>query len=138
MLLACGPLLAPSGLCVCKAGRPGGAVAVRASVEVPPTAPKMKRSGCTCCDSAPVAKSRSTLPPKPSPTDDHLPGCPASPGADSLKWVEASPQVVVVQALLEIVALVAEPAPVVPRVSLTSARWSSSPPLYLSHCALVI
>lgn len=148
MLVACGPLLQPTGYCVCKAGGFGGpsSVPVRGTSEVPHNSSTGKKAGCTCSHCAAPAEGQpagdpvaQTPPAKPSPADDHLPGCPASPGADSLKWVDPSPQVVVVLALLEVVVIhAAEPASVVPQAAPTSARYSSSPPLYLSHCSLVI
>lgn len=149
MLVACGPLLQPTGYCVCKAGGFGGpsSVPVRESVEVQPQGHAAgKKAGCTCSECAPAGKGRITTTPTaptppagPSPVKDHLPGCPASPGADSLKWVDPSPQLVTVLALPTLVTLLtAEPALTVPPPASTPARWSSSPPLYLSHCSLVI
>ncbi len=149
MLVACVPLLQPTGFCVCKARGFGGSspVPVRETVEVQaPAHSAGKKAGCTCSDCSPPGKGRTTTTPaaptppvRPSPTDDHLPGCPASPGADSLKWVDPSPQLVTVLALPALVTLLtAEPTLTVPPAVPTSARWSSSPPLYLSHCSLVI
>ena len=147
MLVACMPLLQPPGVCVCKAGGVDGPSPVQESVEVQPQGHSAgNRTGCTCSECAPVVKGRtaatltpSSPPASPSPADDHLPGCPASPGADSLKWVDPSPHLVTVLALPVLVTLtITEPVLTVQPVVPASARWSSSPPLYLSHCSLVI
>ena len=150
MLVACGPLLQPTGFCVCKAGGFGGpsSVPAQGAVEVQSHDHAAgKKAGCTCSECSPIGKGRITTTPTaptppagPTPVKDHLPGCPASPGADSLKWVDPSPQLVTVLALPALdTLLTAEPAlTVLPLAVPTSARWSSSPPLYLSHCSLVI
>lgn len=149
MLVACGPLLQPTGFCVCKAGGFDGpsSVPAQGAVEVQSHGHAAdKKAGCTCSECAPVGKGRTTTSPAvptppggPSPVKDHLPGCPASPGADSLKWVDPSPQLVTVLALPALVTLLTpEPALTVPPPASPAARWSSSPPLYLSHCSLVI
>lgn len=147
MLVACGPLLQPAGFCVCKARGFDGSSPVREMVEVHPHGHLAgKKAGCTCSECAPAGKERTTKTPaaptppaSPSPTDDHLPGCPASPGADSLKWVDPTPQLVTILALPAVVSLLPmEPALHVPLPPFPVAPWSSSPPLYLSHCSLVI
>lgn len=147
MLVACVPLLQPTGFCVCKARGFDRPSPVRESVEVQPQGHSAgKKTGCTCSECSPPGQGRITttpaapdLPVSPSPTDDHLPGCPASPGADSLKWVDPTPQIVTVLALPAPVTLpTAEPALSVLPPASPAARWSSSPPLYLSHCSLVI
>lgn len=147
MLVACGPLLQPAGYCVCKADGFGGSSPVRGSVEVqPPDHAAGKKAGCTCSDCTSPGKSRITTTPTaptppagPTPVKDHLPGCPASPGADSLKWVDPTPQVVTVLALPALVCLPAfNPALTAAAPTFPVVRWWSSPPLYLSHCSLVI
>lgn len=147
MLVACVPLLQPTGFCVCKSDGWGRPSPVRGSVEVQADSHSAARKAdCTCSHCAPSAKNRTaaipsapTPPAGPSPTDNHLPGCPASPGADSLKWVDPTPQVVTVLALPALVSLpTAEPALTAAPPTLPAARCSSFPPLYLSHCSLVI
>ncbi len=67
-----------------------------------------------------------------------MPGCPASPGPDSLKWVEPAPQFVAVLALPAITLLIAEPTPAVATSVPNTSHRPTDPPLYLSHCALVL
>lgn len=71
--------------------------------------------------------------------DDHAPGCPGSHGADQLKWVEPPGFAIAVPPLVE--------GDVVAPPLLTSVfvspldhdgPWPSAPPLFISHCALVI
>lgn len=87
VLLACVPMLQPAGVCAC------GALGV-----APPRTPPVAASavapspahGCkTCCGhkaGAPVLAAQPLAP----PAGDHLPACPASPGADAEKWIAPS------------------------------------------------
>ena len=68
-----------------------------------------------------------------------MPGCPASAGVDRFKWVEPSSSLDNILPPVEAVAFaLAEVAEVVSPLTHTSAIPASSPPLYLSHCSLVI
>ena len=151
MLVACVPLLFPTGFCVCKVSGSGGLSPLSSlnPVEARPDSPPIPRkvgccSRCAQSDDSSERTSSSRLvnlppPASPPPVEDHVPGCPASPGADSLKWVDPTSQVVAVLALPAVVMFpVIEPAATAPLSSTPSNRWPSSPPLYLSHCSLVI
>jgi hypothetical protein len=139
MILACGPLLLPTGVCVCHAAERGGRPQASA-VDTPTNPPAVRKSRCCSkCVTAPVDERPTAVAPEaPRPADDHLPGCPASPAADSLKWVDPTPQLAAVLALPVAPLLTAEPLPTPVQPSPVSVRWPSSPPLYLMHCALVI
>lgn len=144
MLVACVPLLLPPGICVCKAGQPVRTSSPLEQVEARTNpAPAAAKPGC-CSQPRCTAESRSSsLPPgdqSPAPPDDsHMPGCPASPSAEAAKWVEPTQSFTTVLPPLDVVAIrpvqvVASAAPLIS----TSTNWPSSPPLYLSHCSLVI
>jgi hypothetical protein len=139
MLVACGPLLLPTGVCVCHAAERGGGP--QALIVDPPSNPPAVRKNrcCSKCVTATVdTRPVAVAPESPRPARDHLPGCPASPTADSLKWVDPTPHLTVVLALPVVTLLTAEPAPSTVRPAPVPARRPSAPPLYLSHCALVI
>lgn len=149
MLVACVPLLQPTGYCVCKAGEwqrtSPHREPVAATSHGPATAQK---SGC-CSQrhTADEANKSTSVPvepaphPCPSPGDDHhMPGCPASAGVDRFKWVEPAqsfaqtlPPVEVGTFLPLEVLVPAASRPIPP-----AALWPSSPPIYLTHCSLVI
>lgn len=85
VLAACVPLLQPAGVCACGALR---AVPVRAPQPAPaPAAADACQKKCCGHKSAPPALAAQPLAP---PSGDHLPACPASPGADAEKWIEPS------------------------------------------------
>ncbi|MBA4188007.1 MAG: hypothetical protein C0467_08305 [Planctomycetaceae bacterium] len=143
MLVACLPLLQPTGFCICKAGlrtnsRPDSLPTI--PVEVPHT----PSSDCTCrhCKSErpPALPTKTGEPssPAPIPDDSHSPGCPASAGVDCFKWIEPVqsldydiPVEVVAFLPIEVVRFATPP-------TITSTAWPSSPPFYLTHCSLVI
>ena len=148
MLVACVPLLQPPGFCLCKAGSPSHTSPYQDVSGETDRCPAPQKSGCCSQRNAhdTTAKTPASLSsepaqrPCPAPADDdHLPGCPASVGVDRFKWVEPAqsfaeplpPVEVTVFLSLGVTALVARPVP-------TSLNWPSSPPLYLSHCSLVI
>ena len=144
MLVACLPLLQPTGFCICKAGsrahaRPAPLPTI--PVEVSHTS----SSDCNCrhCNSErpPALPTKTGEPssPDPIPDDSHSPGCPASPGVDCFKWVEPVQSLDHDMPPVEVVALL--PIEVVKFATLptiTSTTWPSSPPFYLTHCSLVI
>lgn len=148
MLVACLPLLQPTGFCACKAAGSGcpspHGVPVAAPTPCPVTAQK-----AACCSHRSInaedhktARPVSDRPaPCPTPGDDHhMPGCPASVGVDSFKWVEPAQSFAQTLPLpdvgsflpLEVVLPVAVRS--IPRV----VQWPSSLPIYLFHCSLVI
>ena len=148
MLVACVPLLQPPGFCVCKADWPGRTSPSQDSAGQTNSRSAPQKSGCcsqrnandSTVKAAPTASSEPAPHPCPAPADDdHLPGCPASAGVDRFKWVEPAQSVAEALPPVELTAFlhleVAAPAarPIPP-----STNASSSPPLYLSHCSLVI
>jgi hypothetical protein len=124
MLAACGPLLLPSGLCICQP-------------DAEPAAPSPKQVAKACshghCHKADPPRKD---PPQPK---KHTPGCPSelasvdrSPGTDSAATVST-----VLQVAPAIDSVIAPPQPAHPvRHELPS--YVPSTPVYLSHCALVI
>lgn len=132
MLVACVPLLQPTGFCACKLG---GAAPTPPRQNTAATPPK---AGCCSHRHAPECDDDSA--PRPAPADDrHLPGCPASVGVDHFKWAEPTEPVAAAPLPVESPAPyclpVTTPAPARP---VTSANWPSSPPIYLAHCTLVV
>ena len=144
MLVACVPLLQPTGFCICKTTSPTHAQTnhlLQVQVEDPHT----PSSDCSCrhCKSErpPASPTKVGEPsaPAPIPDDSHSPGCPASPGVDRFKWVEPVQPLVLDLPAVEVIAF--PPTEVVKFATLptsTSTAWPSSPPFYLSHCSLVI
>lgn len=148
MLVACVPLLQPTGFCVCKAAGPGR---VSSPWQEPaearthsPTIPQ--KAGC-CSHrnvnaednkAAPAAPDRPA--PCPTPGDDHMPGCPASVGVDRIKWVEPAQSFAQTLPLLDVGSFLPLEVvlPVTVRPIPPAANCPSSLPIYLSHCALVI
>jgi hypothetical protein len=149
MLVACVPLLQPTGFCVCKAGGRDRTLPRQVHIDAEATASStVKKSGCCSqCHTPDAAKllAASDLdgqPHRPCPApdnDSHLPGCPASPGVDRFKWVEPIPQITSVLPPLDSAAFLPVEVKVSTLVSVPTSTFSpSSPPLYLSHCSLVI
>ena len=149
MLVACVPLLQPPGFCVCKAAGPGRVSSPwqgPAEARTPGSTPPQKVGCCSHRDDA--SEATRTAPsfdpdrpaPCPTPDGDHLPGCPASAGVDRFKWVEPAqsfaqtlpPPDVGSSLPLEFV------PPVAVRPVSPDADWPASPPIYLSHCSLVV
>lgn len=149
MLVACVPLLQPTGYCVCKAGEWRGTSLHRESVAAtshsPATAPKggccSQRHTADDADQSVSSPATPAPPPCPLPDDDrHLPGCPASAGVDRFKWVEPAQSVAQTLPPVEVgTALPLESlVPAASRPVPPAAPWPSSPPIYLTHCSLVI
>lgn len=148
MLVASVPLLFPPGYCICKSGGGERVGATGHGPVVAQRADSSARSPSGCCGNrncagdherrTPAGESKSR--PGPAPQDnDHMPGCPAAAGADASKWVE--PSQTLAHTLPPLVVVVVLPVDVAgrrrPPVA-TPTNWPSSPPLYLSHCSLVI
>jgi len=145
MVLACVPLLLPSGFCVCEAGKQccTQTGCDRAGTLEGCDADAPKKSGC--CHhrhDRDISIAFSDTPrhdPKP-PGGQHVPGCPAasvdydrsqateptlgwngiSPSSSTIAYVPFSPRVHHVQ------------------VCLTPQKRPSGPPIYLTHCSFVI
>lgn len=143
-LVACVPLLLPPGYCVCEAGDTGCMQPSRAKVAgtiTPP--PSHKTEGCSHRHVAQTVSGTALgdQPPQgpaaPIP-NDHSPGCPAaSPAVERLQWSDPTPGVTA--ALLPVAFVALEPAPVAARpADRPCTRRHAAPPLYLSHCSLVI
>lgn len=150
MLAACGPLLLPTGFCTCKAGaadrvtHSGEKASTPAHTEI---ASSHKTGCCSKHHSAPgVAKSVPAPPdeprqaPGPIPHDDHSPGCPAaSPVADRPHGSDPSPERTDIADAAPLAGGRLAPSTTARRATPVVGRnWPCSPPLYLSHCALVI
>lgn len=147
MLVACVPLLQPTGFCICKVDWSSRTPPAqeRAEAEVPSRLTALKSEYCTQrCGSDDGNQSPTPRLPErscPSPADDnHMPGCPASMGADRFKWVEPAGRFA--QTLPPVETGTFLPfelvVPVAVRPIPSSAHAPSSPPFYLSHCSLVI
>jgi hypothetical protein len=144
LLLACGPLLQPPGFCVCKAVPAARAPSEHEGRDGSDFEPKVGASKPVCCSHRHGGEDRPIPVPHPpveqGSDDDHMPGCPASPGIDSSKWAEPTPSVTAALTRpVGGVAILSDEAVYSPNPSFKPAvRWPSSPPLYLSHCSLVI
>ncbi len=124
MVAACGPLLLPSGLCICQ---PDAGLATQSPMPV-----------TKACQHGHCHKTEPAKPTPPQPKK-HKPGCPSeladvdrSPGTDTAVSVAA---VLHVAPAIDYVTASAPPARLV-RHELPS--YTPSTPVYLSHCALVI
>lgn len=147
MLVACVPLLQPPGFCVCKVGVSSRTSPYQDVSGQTHRCPVPQKSGCCSQRNAHVTTGEtfanlSFVPaphPCPAPADDdHLPGCPASVGVDRFKWVEPAQSFADPLLPAEVAVFVSlEVAPLAPRPAAPSFNWPS-PPLYLSHCSLVI
>lgn len=144
MLIACVPLLQPTGFCICKAGGWAGSPVFGQKPEWSQVANEnaFKRIGCCSrCNHKNANNYSSTpQPPKPSPCpddDSHLPGCPASVGVDRFKWVEPSLFLSHYPPLKEVVFVGSLKIDTFSSLlTITVSDWTSAPPLYLSLCTL--
>lgn len=149
MLVACVPLLQPTGFCICKVAAVNGGASARQTA-FSGRAGVSEASPCTaCCTTGRCAEhaskaassqaGRAGQPPRPAPADErHLPGCPASPTAEASKWVEPTPPLAAALPPSEPVAFAHFKVVAVARLTTPPPYRSSAPPLYLSHCSLVI
>lgn len=148
MLVACGPLLVPPGFCICKAGVTSCATSHRASVGVEGTAGEPSHSTARCSHRHDAPKVASDLaspgeptPPTPAPhDDDHAPGCPAATvGGERVQWVEPTADTTPVTVQVAFVGVVLVPVAGGCRPpDRHHVNRPCSPPLYLTHCSLVI
>lgn len=136
-LLACGPLLVPPGICVCKAGEP-------ACTDTHPVSASPPHSTHRCShhtadpspDSVPVDPPGQDNAPAPH---DHAPGCPAALSVEQLQRVEATADAGLLPVFVEFVGVFVSPVTHERRPTDRSvAHCYSPPPLYLTHCSLVI
>lgn len=148
MLVACVPLLQPTGFCICKfaVNRGGSTRQATFSTHAGPSV----ASPCTaCCNTSrcPEHASQAAAPQagrtsqssQPAPTDErHMPGCPASNTAEASKWVEPTPPLPADLPPSEPVAFPHFKVVAVTLLTTPPPYRSSAPPLYLSHCSLVI
>lgn len=148
MLVACVPLLQPTGFCICKVGDRECIISHQEPVAAHNySLTTSQKTGCCshrhASDSADGATASESCPPArhpcPVPGDDHhLPGCPASVGVDQFKWVETAESLFQVLPLAEVTALVPVDATDFSAPCTTTSTKRHSPPIYLSHCSLVI
>ena len=149
MLVACVPLLQPTGFCVCKAGEWQRAsphqepIAVSSHVQVAAQKTGCCSQRCTTDEATETATTPTEPVPHPCPSpgdDDHMPGCPASVGVDRFKWVEPAQSIAQTLPPLDVGTFL--PLEVVQPVTVRpippAANLPLSLPIYLSHCALVI
>ena len=151
MLVACVPPLLPPGFCICRVGgwgcvAPTGQAQVAGGQKIKPALGKIGCCANRDCTGDHAGRPASTpgeskSRPGPAPRDDlHMPGCPAAPGADAFKWVEAAQSFA--QTLPPIELRTSLPldaaAPLAVRPVPPAANWPSSPPIYLCDCSLVI
>jgi len=139
MLLACVPLLAPPGLCACRAGERDHTQSHQEAAPAPERAccahrhgPHDREASARPCEPTPR--------PAPAPHDnDHCPGCPAvTAGVERLPWSEPTAGAIGVPAPAALAGVPFVPAPPARHVLRPIAPDPSDPPLYLSHCSLVI
>jgi hypothetical protein len=146
LLVACGPLLVPPGICVCKAGVTSCTADVRATVEKQDGSPVRPHSTACCSHRHDTLKipSESTqhgepTTPVPAHHDDHTPGCPAGNLADRLQSVEPTTDTTPVTVLVTFADVVFETTTGgCNRSDHHVLNWPCSPPLYLTHCCFVI
>lgn len=147
MLVACGPLLVPPGFCVCKAGVTSCTPPHRASAgeRATPAEPPHPTARCShrhvATDATDFTPPGEPTTPAPAPhDDDHAPGCPAATaGGERLQWVEPTADTTPVSVQVAFVGFALVPAtggcrPPDRRL----VNRPCSPPLYLTHCSLVI
>ena len=127
MLVACGPLLLPSGLCRCQPE-----VGLATSSQSPePVAVKVCAHG-HCHEVAPVEQP-------PQQPKKHKPGCPSElASVDRSPWTEPTVNVAAVPPLVSVIDTVAALPPVAHSSRHELPPYVPSTPLYLAHCALVI
>lgn len=123
MLVACGPLLLPSGLCRCQP---------HAGVVAPePVAVK-------ACSHGHCHKTAPAKPESPQPTK-HDPGCPTElASVDRSQWTEPAVNVAAIPPLVSVLDSVATRQSVVRPSRHELPPYVPSTPVYLSHCSLVI
>lgn len=126
MLLACLPLLLPTGVCLCDASSDGCAQTVVVDAA----------DSHDCCSNC--HQSTTPSPNCPTPCDDHLPTCPAAK-LEVSHWTKPTVSLSF-DFLPTIVSQIAEPIEAA-TVSATShvsvSFWPSAPPRYLSNCSLL-
>jgi hypothetical protein len=146
MLLACVPLLLPTGFCICEAaGRCCTQVECQRAESTREKADTPKKSGCrhhhhhddADSDTPPGDTHHHHHRPK---DGQHDPGCPAaSADVDRSQATEPTLGVTdVVPPVFVVAYLPFLPHPAHARVRVAPSGWPSAPPLYLSHCSLVI
>lgn len=143
MLFACLPLLLPPGLCACGASEVQ-TTPTRANVvtEAPKETKAPKCCGCSrhTKNEAPATQLVSPVPSEPEHAADHAPGCPAT--AERSNATERAEPVDHLTAVGFVVvpahrSALAQQAP----SAFAGARSTAPPhfpPLYLTHCALLI
>ena len=152
MFAACVPLLQPTGFCVCEAGH-RGEDPVRHGNVAANEPHQTKKSTCECCaqrerhsrdddrhstSSDDCSTARQSSPHGCPSNDHHLPTCPASLH-NRIGWINPAESHAPTRPLLQVLAFV--PIEVVDFLSPslnTSPNWHLSPPIYLSHCTLLI
>ncbi len=145
MLVACVPLLLPPGFCVCKAGESSCTPSHRESIGEQATTAEPPHSTARCSHRHDTSKVASDFTPPgeptpPAPQDDHAPGCPAATvNSDRLQWVEPTADTTPVAVQAEFVGYLLVPATDgCPPPARQHVNRPCSPPLYLTHCSLVI
>ena len=134
MWMACLPLLQPTGLCICKGG---GYTRAQPHQQADPDHTTSADCSCRGC-----RIGRDHTPPARAPArddDSHIPGCPASPGVDRYKWADPTPSLhspLPPVALVTVLPDLSAAKPI--KFAACAVTWPSDPPLYLSHCTLVI
>jgi hypothetical protein len=156
-ILASLPMLVPPGMCVCKLAPRWFAAAPAATVTPPPATVAIESPSHSCCGCKKHRKARQqklphqaahcacpSCPADPSRTpaerDEHHPGCPKALGVP-LVVVQARSG----SATLHMLDFLASPLLVPEQVSVGKTAWPDpdgvpilAPPLFLSHCTLLI
>lgn len=153
-LVAALAMLMPPGMCVCQFV-PSGKATADPLLTLPRTqpAPAHSRLGCSCescrrgvapadqpaADDHSRANRSDDGPTRPGPVN-HQPGCPAA--TDGIPFGVAVPTVTV-QADVDLVAVSRAGDPIIERLgslvrTLSPPARAVSPPLFISHCALLI
>jgi hypothetical protein len=147
MLLACVPLIVPNGVCLCDAGDTFCEFVSLPTTHAPSSVfTHSTLSHHSCSHNHAKAENqreqpRDTEPQTPQHHHDHHDGCPASDHAiDRASFTEASPEIDHVASSLSFcfvpLPLLLLPVRCVDRSRLVIPH--SSPPLYLTHCAIII
>lgn len=145
MLVACVPMLLPPGICMCDAGALTCTDPHRtADLSSASYSPASGRC-CHCHTSAETepdlaAAEQSAHDHLPAPHDDHAQRCPAAPvDIEKLQRAESTIDACQVAVLLACFEGILLPVTHVPRLPVCSVECREySPPLYLTHCSLII
>jgi hypothetical protein len=122
-LVACLPLLLPTGVCLCDAGLERCAK----------TAAADSHDCCSDCQD-----SDDDTPVQPAPCNEHLPACPAATPEVS-HWIKTVSWLTfdVVPTVVSQIAVPIDAGSSATTAHVSAAFWPSAPPRYVAHCSLL-